>query len=78
LAAKIAEWLSDGEQVPTVAEYRKRALALTDLAELKALFEEATSHRMAGAPTIDADGTPTVLGDLIMSHARSLKAAVTA
>lgn len=73
LAGQIADWLSDGEQVPTVAEYRKRALALTSVDPLKDLFDEVAGHRMASAPTIDADGYPTVLGDLIRSHATAVK-----
>ncbi|KNB67064.1 ATP-binding protein [Mycobacteroides abscessus] len=73
LAQQISEWLSDGEKVPTVAEYRKKALALNSMDGLKALFEEVAGHRMATAPTVDADGYPTVLGDLIKSHAIEVK-----
>lgn len=73
LAAQIADWLSEGAQVPTVAEYRKRALAMDSVDDLKALFEEVASHRMANAPTVDADQNPTVLGDLIRSHATRVK-----
>lgn len=71
LAHTIAEWLSDGEKVPTVSEYRKRALALGSRAELTALFEEVSGHRLSAAPTIDGDGHPTVLGDLIRDCFRS-------
>lgn len=67
LGEEIKAWLSDGEQPPTVAEIRKRALGTTDVEELRGLFEEATSHRLAGAPTTDGEGRPTVLGDLIRS-----------
>lgn len=73
LAASIAEWLSDGEKVPTVAAYRKQALALTSVDDLKALFDEVSGHRMAGAPTVDEDGHPTVLGDLIRALAVMVK-----
>ena len=75
LAATIQEWLSDGEQVPTVAEYRKRAMALKSMDELKALFVEVSGHRMAAAPTVDEDGNPTVLGDFIKRCATAVKAA---
>jgi DNA polymerase III delta prime subunit len=75
LAASIAEWLSDGEQVPTVMEYRKRALAMDSVEELKALFEEVSEHRLAAAPTIDANNRPTILGDLIRAHATAVKVA---
>lgn len=72
-AAHIRDWLSDGEKVPTVSEYRKRALAMTSKGELKALFGEVSGHRMAAAPTVDGDGNPTVLGDLIKNCAYALK-----
>lgn len=65
LAAQIAAWLSEGEKVPTVAEYRKRALAAVTVDELRRLFEEVSSHRLGAAPTTDADGNPGTLGDLI-------------
>ncbi|UXA20664.1 ATP-binding protein [Mycobacterium sp. SMC-4] len=75
LAATIAEWLANGEKVPTVAEYRKRALALTDLSELKALYDEVIGHRMGSAPTIDAENQPTLLAELIEDRARWLRRA---
>lgn len=73
LADQIAAWLSDGEQVPTVAEYRKRAFTLESVDELRALFEEVSGHRLHTAPTVDADGNPTVLGDLIRARATAIK-----
>ena len=73
LATQIAEWLSAGEKVPTVTEYRKRALALETQDELRALFDEVTGHRLAAAPTIDEHGNPTVLGDLIRALAIAIK-----
>ncbi|QDK02820.1 AAA-ATPase [Gordonia phage Squiddly] len=75
LAAQISDWLSEGEKVPTVAEYRKRALAAGSVDELKALFDEVSSHRLAPAPTTDADGNTGVLGDLIKHLASQMKAA---
>ncbi|MCA4754787.1 ATP-binding protein [Mycolicibacterium fortuitum] len=73
LATQIRDWLSDGAQVPTVAEYRKRALDMKSREELKSLFEEVAGHRMTAAPTVDVDGNPTILGDLIMNLARKLR-----
>lgn len=74
-AEQILEWLSDGVKIPTVSEYRKRTLAVTNRADLRPLFDEVTSHRLAAAPTVDADGNPTVLGDLIYAHGNALKIA---
>ena len=74
-AHQIRDWLSDGAKVPTVAEYRKQALELQTKEELKVLFDEVNGHRMGTAPTVDQDGNPTVLGDLIMNQARAIKAA---
>ncbi|QRZ05920.1 ATP-binding protein [Mycolicibacterium austroafricanum] len=75
LAHQIADWLSEGDKIPTVAEYRKRALAMTSVDDLKALFDEVSSHRMASAPTVDRDQNPTVLGDLIKATATRVKMA---
>lgn len=76
LALQVRDWLSDGEKVPTVSEYRKRALAIDSpesLDDLRALYEEVCGHRMAAAPTVDAEGNPTVLGDLIKAHGFAVK-----
>lgn len=62
LALQIRDWLSDGDKIPTVGEYRKRALELESREELKVLFDEVTGHRMGVAPTVDQDGNPTILG----------------
>ena len=72
-AATIQEWLSDGAKVPTVSEYRKKALALKSVDELKALFDEVSSHKLAGAPTVDEHQRPTILGDLIRARATTVK-----
>lgn len=71
LAAQVRDWLSEGDKVPTVAEYRKRALAMETKAQLKELFDEVTGHRLTAAPTVDAEGRSTVLGDLIYDCARA-------
>ncbi|WP_423487921.1 ATP-binding protein [Mycobacteroides sp. PCS013] len=78
LAIAIREWLSDGEKIPTAREYRQRALAMDSMDELKALYDEVVGNRLAVAPTVDADGNPTVLGDLIKTHATRIKKAIEA
>lgn len=72
LGKEIADWLSNGEKIPTVTEYRKRALAAGSKDVLRDLFEEVSSHRMVSAPTVDPEGHPTVLGDLIKNLARAI------
>lgn len=72
-ATQIKDWLSDGVKVPTVAEYRKRALGMDSVDELKALFDEVSGHKLASSPCVDGDGNPTVLGDLIRATATRVK-----
>ena len=74
LAHQIRDWLSDGEQPPTVAELRKQVLAATDVDVLRGLYEETAKHRLVAAPTTDGDGHPTVLGDLIRVLGSAAKA----
>ncbi|QBI97403.1 AAA-ATPase [Mycobacterium phage Fancypants] len=74
-AHRIRDWLSDGARVPTVAEYRKQALAAETREELKALYDEVSGHKLTVAPTVDRDGNSTVLGDLITDLAREMKRA---
>ncbi|QAY04921.1 ATP-binding protein [Mycobacterium phage Ochi17] len=74
-AHQIRDWLSDGARVPTVAEYRKQALAASTREELKALYDEVSGHKLTVAPTVDRDGNSTVLGDLITDLAREMKRA---
>lgn len=79
LAHQIDEWLSDGVQVPTAGEYRKRALDLTgDKPGLLELYDEVKKHRMLGSPTTDGDGKPGVLGDLIKHLGSQAAAKLTA
>lgn len=76
LAQQIDEWLSDGVLVPTAIEYRTRALELVgDRDGLLELYREIEGHRMLGAPVVDADGNPAVLGDLVAHLGREAKAA---
>ncbi|AGT12177.1 AAA-ATPase [Mycobacterium phage Jabbawokkie] len=72
-AHQIRDWLSDGARVPTVAEYRKQALAASTREELKALYDEVSGHKLTVAPTIDRDGNSTLLGDMITDLAREMK-----
>ncbi|AIM40457.1 AAA-ATPase [Mycobacterium phage Estave1] len=74
-AHQIRDWLSDGARVPTVAEYRKQALAAETREELKSLYDEVSGHKLTVAPTVDRDGNSTVLGDLITDLAREMKRA---
>lgn len=74
-AHQIRDWLSDGARVPTVAEYRKQALAASTREELKALYDEVSGHKLTVAPTIDRDGNSTLLGDMITDLAREMKRA---
>lgn len=74
-AAQIRDWLSDGVQVPTVGEYRKKALGMSSVDDLKVLFDEVSGHKLAAAPCVDGDGNPTVLGDLIRATATRVKVA---
>ncbi|MDF3308750.1 ATP-binding protein [Rhodococcus sp. T2V] len=79
LAELVGEWLADGERRPTVAEYRDRALADDQTpATLRELYVELDRELMLGAPTLDGDGNPTVLGDLVANRGRALQAAAEA
>jgi hypothetical protein len=73
LAVKVAEFLADGTAVPTVAEYRDRAMQLDTVDGLRELFEEVAGHQLDGAPMLDDDGHPTVLGDFIRQRATAIK-----
>lgn len=74
LAAKVAEFLAEGAPRPTVAEYRGHALQLDTVDELKALFDEVARYQLDGAPMLDEDGQPTILGDFIRACATRIKA----
>ncbi|MFF0546914.1 ATP-binding protein [Nocardia thailandica] len=73
LAEKIAATLAEGEQVPSVADYRSRAVELDDLAALRDLYREVKGHQLDGAPMVSPDGKPTVLGDFIQQRAAVVK-----
>jgi hypothetical protein len=74
LADLVGEWVADGERRPTVAEYRDRALGDEQTAAtLRELYNELDRELMLGAPTVDGDGNPTLLGDLVMNRGRALR-----
>lgn len=77
LAQAIDEFLSEGVVVPTVAEYRDRALQIDTVDDLRALFAEAAAHQLEGAPMLDDGGHPTVLGDYIKNRASQIRALAT-
>lgn len=65
LADTIREWLEQGQDTPDALQLRERALSLSTVDELKDLWREARKLGLIGAPVTTADGTPTVLGELI-------------
>lgn len=73
LAYQIRDWMADGTLVPTVSEYRLRAIDLKRFADAPPLYKEVEANKMLGAPTVDADGNPTILGDLVLNRGRFLK-----
>lgn len=73
LAVKIVEFCSEGKPVAPVSEFRTRALALDTVDDLKALFQEAAEARLDGAPMLDDEGRPTVLGDFLRARATEIK-----
>lgn len=72
---QIKAWLTEGAAIPTVAEYRKKALTLKTVDELKALYEEAWAHKLTSAPTVDENQNPTLLGEFIKATATRVKLA---
>lgn len=74
LAVEIAEFLADGKQIPTVAEYRQQATDLSTKEELLALYYEVRAHQLDGAPMLDDEGRPTILGDFIKARGREVSA----
>ncbi|MGW4720731.1 AAA family ATPase, partial [Nocardia sp. NPDC004260] len=73
LAVEVAQFLAEGKQLPTVSEYRDRALELDSVDDLRKLFEEVAGHQLDGAPMLDDGGFPTVLGDFIRKRASQVK-----
>ena len=75
LAATIADWLADGVKAPTVTEYLDRARGMSEANELLDLYREVEANQLLNAPTVDAEGRPTVLGDFIKSLGVQARAA---
>jgi hypothetical protein len=73
-AAVIKAWC-EGAPVPTVADYRSRALAAATDDALRDLWNEVHRNRLASAPCVDEDGNPTVLGEFIKGKALRVQAA---
>jgi hypothetical protein len=73
LAATVAAFLADGTQIPSVSEYRTRALELDSVDDLRKLWAEVSSHQLDGAPMLDENGHPTILGDFISYRASQVK-----
>jgi hypothetical protein len=76
LGETIRDWLADGVETAGPISYREDALGPD--ATVVSLRELLTTVRAAGllnAPVVDADGQPTVLGDLVVARGRALAAA---
>lgn len=65
LADTINAWLSDGEATAGPMDYREQALKAGTAAELRTLWEKVRKLGISGAPVMDEQDVPTVLGDLI-------------
>ncbi|WP_054812236.1 ATP-binding protein [Nocardia arizonensis] len=74
LATRIADWLDGGEEVPTVAEFRQRILDVESTEQLRDIYLEIGSYRLLGAPTVDHEGTPTTLRELVVAIKEALEA----
>lgn len=72
LAATIADWLADGIDVPSIADYRQRAVDAGTRDELLAILKEIDSAHLSNAPTVDDDGRPTVLRAFIVARGQAL------
>jgi hypothetical protein len=73
LAQAVDTFLAEGAPVPPVAEYRDRAIALDTVEELRALYSEVSGHQLDGAPMLDPEGRPTILGDFISRRGTEVK-----
>jgi len=73
LAETIRDWLADGEETTGPLAYRAEALdpAVT-VEQLRTLHDTVKAGGLLNAPVTDADGNPTVLGDLIVARGRAL------
>lgn len=75
----IRDWLADGDDAgEDVPEYVDRALELDDLDALRNLLAEVRRRRLDSAAVLAPDGTPTTLGELIVSRGHAVRAATDA
>jgi len=72
LAATIADWLADGVEVPSISDYRDRAVAATTREELLTILKDVESVQMSNAPTVDDEGRPTVLRAFIVALGQAM------
>lgn len=70
-AEKIADWLSEGVQVPTPIEYRDRLLAASTSDEVGAIGAEIRAHQMGGAAVVVDGVTGTLLELAYKRHAET-------
>lgn len=72
LARTISDWLSEGVEVPSIADYRARSEAAESREALLAILREVEAAQMSNAPTVDANNRPTVLREFIVARGQSL------
>lgn len=68
-AERIADWLSEGEQIPTPIEYRDRLLAASTPDEVRAIGDEIRGHQMSGAVVVVDGATGTLMELAYQRHA---------
>ncbi len=73
LATTIGDWLAEGEDTPGPLLYRSEALDESATFEgLRKLHETVKGLGLLNAPVTDGNGTPTVLGALIVARGQAL------
>jgi hypothetical protein len=66
LVDTLAEWLGQGEPMPSIMDYRDRAIDPSATVEvLREIFREASRRNLIAAPLMDENGDVTTLGALI-------------
>lgn len=76
LGETIRDWLADGVETVGPLAYRAEALDVdATVTTLRDLLGRVRTASLLNAPVVDADGNPTVLGDLIVARGRQLAAA---
>lgn len=74
VAQKILDWLNEGgESLPSVTDYRDKAVAKhASREDLLALLEEVESRGLAAASVVDDEGETVALKDLIIRKGRAI------